>query len=112
MLGVAAAEGPPTEADKQCIAAATHSIFHLEEQFGLAGLTPLSPYRLGTLAANPDVALQAVSFAAVMALIDGTINTAKLSAVVKLADSLNVKDEFVHDIARLALEICRRRRPT
>lgn len=103
MLGVAAAEGPPTEADKQCIAAATHYIFHLEEQFGLAGLTPLSPYRLSTLAADPAIAMQAVSFAAVMALIDGTINVAKLSAVVKLADSLKVDDEFVHDLARLAL---------
>lgn len=103
MLGVAAAEGPPTEADKQCIAAATHYIFHLEEQFGLAGLTPLSPYRLNTLAADPAIAVQAVSFAAVMALIDGTINVAKLSAAVKLADSLNVNDEFVQDLARLAL---------
>jgi hypothetical protein len=103
MLGVAAAEGPPTDADKQCIAAATHYIFHLEEQFGLAGLTPLSPYRLGTLAADPDIAKQAVSFAAVMALVDGTINPAKLSAAVKLAGSLKVDDDFVEDLARLAL---------
>jgi hypothetical protein len=103
MLGVAAAEGPPTDADKQCIAAATHYIFHLEEQFGLAGLTPLSPYRLSTLAADRAVATQAVSFAAVMALIDGTINAAKLSAVVKLAGALNVNDDFIDDLARLAL---------
>lgn len=103
MLGVAATEGPPTDADKECIAAATHYIFHLEEQFGLAGLTPLSPYRLGTLGADPAVATQAASFAAVMALTGGTINVAKLSAVVKLAGQLNVKDDFIHDLARLAL---------
>lgn len=103
MLGVAATEGPPTDADKECIAAATHYIFHLEEQFGLAGLTPLSPYRLSTLAADPDIARQAASFAAVMALMDGTLNPAKLSAVVKLAGALEVHDDFVEDLARLAL---------
>lgn len=103
MLGVAATHGPPTDLDKDCIAAATHSIFQLEEQFGLAGLTPLSPYRLGTLAADPGVALQAASFAAIMALVDGTINPGKLSAAVKLADGLNVHDTFVNDLARLAL---------
>jgi tellurite resistance protein len=103
MLGVAATGGSLTDADKECIAAATHYVFRLEEQFGLAGLTPLSPYRLSTLAADPDVARQAASFAAVMAFVDGTLDSAKLSAVVKLADALNVHDDFVHDIARLAL---------
>ena len=103
MLGVAATGGPPNDTDKDCIAAATQYIFQLEEQFGLAGLTPLSPYRLGTLAASPDIAQQAASFAAVMALVDNTINPAKLSAAVKLADGLGVRDAFVDDLARLAL---------
>lgn len=103
MLGIAATEGLPTEIDHETIAAATRYIFHLEPQFGLAGLTPLSPYRQTELAEDPALAAQAVSFAAVMALVDGTINPAKLSGVVKLADSLGVKDEFVHDLARIAL---------
>ncbi|MBS4004730.1 MAG: hypothetical protein KGZ91_15270, partial [Afipia sp.] len=55
------------------------------------------------LADDPALAAQAVSFAAVMAFVGGSINPAKLSGVVKLADSLNVKDEFVHDLARIAL---------
>lgn len=103
MLGIAATEGMPTEIDHETIAAATRYIFHLEPQFGLAGLTPLSPYRQAELAEDPALAAQAVSFAVVMALADGTINTAKLGGVVKLADSLGVKDEFVHDLARIAL---------
>ncbi|WP_425990200.1 hypothetical protein [Afipia sp. DC4300-2b1] len=103
MLGIAATEGMPTEIDHETIAAATRYIFHLEPQFGLAGLTPLSPYRQAELAEDPALAAQAVSFAAVMALVEGTINPAKLSGVVKLADSLGVKDEFVHDLARIAL---------
>ncbi|MGL4262339.1 MAG: hypothetical protein ACRCTX_12035 [Afipia sp.] len=103
MLGIAATDGSPTAIDHETIAAATRFIFHLEPQFGLAGLTPLSPYRQTELADDPALATQAVSFAAVMALIGGSIDPAKLSGVVKLADSLRVKDEFVHDLARIAL---------
>lgn len=102
MLRVAAAEGPPTEADKACIAAATRTIFQLEPQFGLAGLMPLSPSRVSALASNPDLARQAVSFAAVMAFLGGTINVEKLHAVIRLAGSLTVHDDFVDDLARLA----------
>ena len=102
MLRVAAAEGPPTEADKESIAAATRYIFQLEPQFGLAGLMPLSPSRISALATDRDLARQAVSFATIIALLDGTINVEKLHAVIKLAGTLNVHDEFVDDLARLA----------
>lgn len=103
MLGIAATEGLPADIDHETIAACTRYIFHLEPQFGLAGLTPLSPYRQVEFTADPALATQAVSFAAIMAFVGGTINPAKLSAVVKLADSLGVRDDFVHDLARLAL---------
>ena len=111
MLGVAAAEGLPNEADKECIAAVTDYIFRIEEQFGLAGLTPLSPVRIATLAADSDVALQAASFAAVMALADGAVNVAKLSAAVRIADSLGVRDGYVDELARLAIQQIERHAP-
>lgn len=103
MLGIAATEGLPDAIDHETIAAATRYIFHLEPQFGLAGLTPLSPHRQAELVADPALAAQAVSFAAVMAFVGGTLDQAKLSAVVKLADQLGVRDDFVNDLARLAL---------
>lgn len=103
MLGIAATEGLPTPTDHASIAAATRFIFHLDPQFGLAGLTPLSPSRQAELAENPALAAQAVSFAAVMAFVNGTLDVAKLSGVVRLADQLGIGDEFVHDLARLAL---------
>ncbi|HEX7791349.1 MAG TPA: hypothetical protein VF467_12600 [Afipia sp.] len=103
MLGIAATEGTPADIDHETIAAATRYIFHLEPQFGLAGLTPLSPYRQAELAADPALATQAVSFAALMAFVGGALDPAKLSAVVRLADQLGVRDDFVHDLARLAL---------
>lgn len=103
MLGIAATEGLPAVIDHETIAAATRYIFHLEPQFGLAGLTPLSPARQAELAADPALATQAVSFAALMAFVGGMLDPAKLSAVVRLADQLGVRDDFVNDLARLAL---------
>lgn len=103
MLGIAATEGMPADIDHATIAAATRYVFHLEPQFGLAGLIPLSPARQAELTDDPDVARQAVSFAAIMAFAGGALDQAKLSATVKLADQLGVRDDFVNDLARLAL---------
>jgi len=103
MLGIAATESMPVDIDHATIAAATRYVFHLEPQFGLAGLTPLSPARQAELTDDPELALQAVSFAAIMAFAGGTLDQAKLSATVRLADQLDVRDDFVNDLARLAL---------
>lgn len=103
MLGIAATESMPADIDHAAIAAATRYIFHLEPQFGLAGLTPLSPARQAELMNDPELARQAVSFATIMAFTGGTLDQAKLSATVRLADQLGVRDDFVNDLARLAL---------
>ena len=103
MLGIAATESMPVDIDHATIAAATRYVFHLEPQFGLAGLTPLSPARQAELMDDPELARQAVSFATVMAFTGGTLDQAKLSATVRLADQLSVRDDFVNDLARLAL---------
>jgi hypothetical protein len=62
MLGIAATESMPVDIDHATIAAATRYVFHLEPQFGLAGLTPLSPARQAELMDDPELARQAVSF--------------------------------------------------
>ncbi|MGD9837979.1 MAG: hypothetical protein AB7F72_04585 [Afipia sp.] len=103
MLGIAATESMPADIDHAAIAAATRYIFHLEPQFGLAGLTPLSPVRQAEMMEDPELARQAVSFAAIMAFVGGTLDQARLSATVRLADQLGVRDDFVNDLARLAL---------
>lgn len=103
MLGIAATEGMPDDIDHATIAAATRYVFHLEPQFGLAGLTPLSPARQAELMDDPELARQAVSFAAIMAFVGGALDQAKLSATVRLADQLGVRDDFVNTLARLAL---------
>ena len=99
MLDIAAA-GTPTEADRASVAAAARYIFRLKPD--LADLPPASAERLRALSSNSGLAQEAVSFAAVMAFVDGRLDDAKLNAVVKLASTLGVHADFVDDVAQLA----------
>src|SRR5712691_10920158 len=102
MLAVAAAGPKVTDADRASIVAAARYIFKLTLPPDLAGLTPASPQELAALASKPPLATEAVSFATVMAFVDGNLDDAKLAAVLKLAATLGVKADFVHDIAEVA----------
>jgi len=102
MLAVAASGGEPTEADRASIAAAGRYIFKLDLAPDLAGLTPPGAEELRKLAADADLAEEAVSFATVMAFVDGKLDEAKLRAVLKLAAVLGVREDFVDDVTQLA----------
>ena len=101
MLAVASAGSEPTDADRASIVAAARYIFKLALPPDLAGLTPPKPDELEALATKPDLATEAVRFATVMAFVDGTLDNAKLAAVLKLAAGLGVEADFVHDIAEI-----------
>ena len=102
MLAVAAAGPAVTDADRASVIAAGRYIFRLALAPDLAGLTPPRPDELAALAAKPDLATEAVRFATVMAFVDGTVDNAKLNAVLRLAATLGVKTDFVNDIAEVA----------
>jgi tellurite resistance protein len=102
MLAVAKAGPTITDADHASIVAAARYIFKLTLAPDLAGMAPASPQELQALAANPDLATEAVRFATVMAFVDGTLDHAKLDAVLRLAATLGVTADFVHDIAEVA----------
>ena len=91
MCAVAAAGAAITAADRASIVAAARYIFQVELAPDLAGLAPPRPEELKTLAAKPDLATEAVCFATVMAFVDGTVEYAKLNAVIGLATTLGVK---------------------
>jgi hypothetical protein len=101
MGAVAAAGSALTDADRASIVAAARYIFKLTLSPDLAGLTPPKPDELKALATKPDLATEAVRFATVMAFVDGTLDNAKLAAVLALAASLGVEADFVHDIAEI-----------
>jgi tellurite resistance protein len=102
MRAVAAAGAAITAADRASIIAAARYIFQIELSPDLAGLAPARAEELKALAAKPDLATEAVRFATVMAFVDGTLDNAKLNAVIGLAATLGVKADFVDDIAEVA----------
>jgi hypothetical protein len=102
MYAVAAAGPTVTDADCASLRAAARYIFKLTLPPDVAALTPPQPDELATLKAKPDLATEAVRFATVMAFVDGTLDNAKLAAVLQLADVLGVTTDFVHDIAQIA----------
>ncbi len=101
MLAIAAAGPTITDADRASVIAAARYIFKLDLSGDLAGLTPPQGDELAALAAKPDLATEATRFATVMALVDGTLDNAKLNAVLRLAATLGVETDFVHDIAEV-----------
>jgi hypothetical protein len=102
MCAVAAAGPAVTDADRASLVAAARYIFKLDISSDLAGLSAPQPDELAALAAKHDLATEATRFATVMAFVDGALDQAKLDAVLRLAASLRVETDFVHDIADVA----------
>lgn len=102
MLAIASAGSAPTAADRAAIAAAARTIFRIDPGPDLAGLATPAPQALSALASHAALANEAVSFATVMAFVDGVLNPAKLKAVLDLAGRLGVHEDYVDDIAELA----------
>jgi hypothetical protein len=99
MYSVAAA-GPVTDADRASINAAARYIFRLDGDPSV--MASPSAAELQALTANPALANEAVSFATVMAFVDGKLDDKKLDAVLALAGKLGVKADYVDDVAELA----------
>ena len=95
-----AAVGPLTDADRASIVAAARYIFRLD--INASTMTAPAAADLQSLAADPALANEAVSFATVMAFVDGTLDNKKLTAVLELAARLGVREDFVDDVAELA----------
>jgi hypothetical protein len=102
MLAVAAAGPAVTDADRASVIAAGRYIFKLALPPDLASLTSPRSEELAALKAKPDLATEAVRFATVMAFVDGTLDNAKLNAVLRLAATLDATTDFVNDIAEVA----------
>jgi tellurite resistance protein len=100
MQHVASAGSGASAADAASVAAAARYIFKLD---GPTLTAPVPPAEIArTLAGKTELAKEAVSFATVMAFVDGKIDNAKLEAVLALASALGVHEDFVDDITRLA----------
>ena len=100
MLEVASTGATPSPADHTSVAAAARYIFRMDPHVRPETAQSLR-YRTRTFQ-QPELAKEAVSFATVMAFVDGKLDNAKMQAVLRLANALGVKEDFVEDIAKLA----------
>ncbi len=104
MRSVAAAGGKEelTDADRAALIAAGHYVFRLPDPVDVDALHDIAPDDLAKEIGDRDLAGHACQFLAVMPLIDGTLDRAKIEVVLPYAAALGIHEEYVHELADAA----------
>lgn len=102
MLSVASVQGAEavTEADRAMLLAAARIVFGRDD-FHLTALRPVSPALFGAAVAGAE-APEAMRLVTVAALVDGSLDPAKVDAVVDFARAAGFTDAYVADLAAAA----------
>ena len=97
MAAVALADGPGavTDADRLTVAAAGRVLFGLEEDVALEGLRPLASRELAAALPDAEAAGTAGRVLAVMALVNGVLDAAKVDLVRDYAAALGLHEDYV-----------------
>ena len=90
-----------TAADRATLAAAARITLGLDDVDD-ATLPPIAPSALADALAARPLREEAVRLAAVMALVDGAVDAAKIDRVTAFARALGIDDGYVHDLSRAA----------
>ncbi|MGH7210342.1 MAG: hypothetical protein ACREF1_02625 [Acetobacteraceae bacterium] len=101
MKAVAATGGTPSTLDQQAIAGAARFVFGMPGGFDADALPALGPEALAN-ALPSNLADDAVRFLTVMTLVDGTLDKAKVAAVVRYAAALGIHERFLGDMVAAA----------
>ena len=101
MRRVAEAGGaePLRPADRAALEAAYRYVFKGPTPLNVEGLPPSAPADLRALVPDPSLADHAVRFLAVMALVDGHLDEAKISLVLRYAEALAVRGDYLRQLA-------------
>lgn len=102
MRDVAAAGGPLTDADRASLAAAGFWILGLDPPPEADALPAITPQGLAREIADPGLRIEAARFATVMAFVDGQLDVAKMRRAMDYADALEVREEYVDELAQVA----------
>lgn len=70
------------------------------EDPAIEGLMPSTPEDLAAVLRDPDEASTAAEILAVVALVDGDLNRPRIEQVLGFADSLNIHDNWLDDLAK------------
>jgi hypothetical protein len=92
---------PITDADRAALVSANTYVFRNPEPIDPDALAPITPDELAAGLDDVEVANHAAQFLAVMATIDGTVDEAKISSVLRYADALGVHEDYLRQLAEL-----------
>jgi ubiquinone biosynthesis protein Coq4 len=104
MRQVALAGGRPlSHADTASIKSAARYLLRRCDLTDIGTLPPVAPVDLvGALKGDRDLAQEAVKYLAVMTLVDGTLDHAKLARVLEYARSLDIEADYLTDLVEAA----------
>ena len=104
MRQVALAGGRPlSHADTVSILAAAHYLLRRRDLTDIGTLSAVAPADLvGALKGDRDLGQEAVKYLAVMTLVDGTLDHAKLACVLEYARALDVEADYLTDLVEAA----------
>jgi hypothetical protein len=103
MRNVATAQGaePLTDADRAALAATHHYLFQATDDLDPLQLPDTIPVVLHAALEDPRLADHATQLLTVMALVDGTIDTGKITVVQSYAGALGITGDYVEQLAEL-----------
>jgi hypothetical protein len=93
---------PLTAADRVTLEAAHRYVFRASDGLDVDSLPATLPAELGLLLDDPALAEHAVRFLAVMALVDGRVDPARIAVVQSYAKALRVHEEYLRQLAEAA----------
>jgi hypothetical protein len=88
-------------ADRSALAGFHHVILRLDGTLDVEALPAPTPAQLALAVGNHDARTHVVQFLIVMALVDGTVDNAKIALVVEYARALDVREDAVRQLAEL-----------
>jgi hypothetical protein len=91
-----------SDGDRHALVAAAHYGLGLTDPVDPDAVAPVTPAELAAALGEPDGRDFAARFCAVMALVDGTIDDAKLAIVQRYATALDITTRYVEELAETA----------
>ena len=94
--------GALSVADAMAVEACHHVMLHRTEPLDVGTLTPITPAELAGLVGGSGVGEHAVQFLTVIALVDGTVRAERVDAVVRYAEALGLREDYLDELVAAA----------
>jgi hypothetical protein len=104
MRAVAETGSAASEADRHAIASAGRYMFGHDGPTSFDAIPPVAPAALSAALAGSALAEDAAKFLTVMALVDGTLDKAKIAGVMRYAQALGIHEHYLDDVAAAAAD--------